>query len=327
MKSGKTRSSVLLGLGLALVVAGGAGGVRADVAQPSAEPVDGADAGVDQAVLAPAETGNPYQAIVVRNAFRLKDPLPPPPPPTNAPPPQEQPKVDVKLAGLAEIRGVRYAYLMVPDTDRPGQFHYPTLTDDPQLGSVRHGSGLEVRAIDIKAKTVRVVNGGVEATINFKDNGVKNVPGAAPAAKPGSPPIPLPGGLTRPAVNTGAANPNANNAASGMAATSEAIVFSRNPNRASPGANPNTPQPIPTIGGIPASVLAPGSGSDVVVPTRPVRTGGAGGSVNPGGMPAQPEVSLQQQYEALIRQRQIADQQGIQLPPIPGVPMPTDPNP
>lgn len=272
-----------------------------------------------------ADNGNPYRAIVARNAFRLKEPLPPPPPPTNPPPPPEQPKVDVKLAGLAEISGVRYAYLMVPDTDHPGQFQYPTLTDDPDRGSVRHGSGLEVREINVKAQTVRLVNGGVEATINFKDNGVKAPPAPA-AGKPGQPGAPT-GNLPKPTVTTVPAN--AQGSASAAPVNSEAMVFSRSRSRANQMENAaiQSGAPATTASGIPLSVLAPPSGgtggSDVSVPTRPIRTTGGGGTATP----TTPQVTLEQEYQALIRQRQVADQEGIRLPPIPGLPLPSDPNP
>ena len=80
-------------------------------------------------------------------------------------------------------------------------------------------------------------------------------------------------------------------------------------------------------GGMTQPLFSGGGGSDVVVPTRPVRT--TGGNVNSpqGGNAAQPGLTLEQEYQSLIRQRQVADQMGIQLPPIPGVPMPTDPTP
>ncbi|MGE3313112.1 MAG: hypothetical protein AB7O66_24360 [Limisphaerales bacterium] len=328
------RITVLL-LGLGLVGIGGipgglseAGAEEASANAPDeAGAVDNVPEEGDATETAPdVLAGNPYRAIVVRNAFQLKEPLPPPPPPTNAPPPPEQPKVDVKLAGLAEIKGVRYAYLMVPDADRPGQFLYPTLTDNPgQPGSrVRHQS-LEVREIDIKSQTVRLVNGGIEATINFKDNGVKNLAAATPATRPGVPGQPaVAPRLTAPL----GASPQAN-----AAPMAEAIVFSRNPNRASGGNSMNGAQggSSPSmINGIPASVLAQpinNNGSGVVVPTRPVRTTGAGGNSASGTVPPQPQITLEQEYQALIRQRQVADQQGIQLPPIPGLPMPTDPAP
>jgi hypothetical protein len=263
----------------------------------------------------------PYRAIVARNAFRLKDPLPPPPPPTNAPTAPEPPKIDVKLAGLADIGGVRYAFLMVPDAEHQGQFVYPSLTDNPEKGSVRHGSGLEIREINLKKQTVRLVNGGVEATLNLKEHGVKAAP--TPAAKPGAPgqpPIPRPNTAPANAVH-GAVNANPN-AAGAMA---EPLVFSRNPNRASATLNNPT-----TANGIPAAInlqstLNSGVGT-ANLPTRPLRTDtttSAGNAANQ----ASPPIPVAQQYEVLIRQRQAAEAVGIQLPPIPGISPTPEPTP
>ncbi|MBL9136563.1 MAG: hypothetical protein JNK85_11870 [Verrucomicrobiales bacterium] len=298
------------------IVAAGMAGIA--FAQP-AETTPNADDASNRVEEVSTADNHPYQAIVARNAFRLKDPLPPPPPPTNPPPVAEPPKIDVKLAGLAEIGGVRYAYLMVPDTERQGQFLYPSLTDNPERGSVRHGSGLEIKEINLKKQTVRLVNGGIEATLNLKEHGVKAAP--TPAAKPGAagqPPVP------RPAVNAaasgaaGAANANPN-----AGAMAEPLVFSRNPNRAS--TIPNSPGTgIPNSGGVnPVSsfnnVLGTGN-----LPTRPLRTD----TTTPGntGNQASPPIPVAQQYEVLIRQRQAAEAVGIQLPPIPGITPTPDPN-
>lgn len=277
---------------------------------------------------APADnSGNPYASIVVRNAFRLKDPLPPPPPPTNAAPVAETPKVDVKLAGLSQIRGVRYAYLMVPDADRPGQFVYPALTDDPNAGAVRHGTGLEVKQIDLKTKSVRLVNGGIEATINFDDNGIKNV---ATAPKPGGPPAPggvLPNNAQRPGVVPA---PGAPNSAAVNPASAEPLVFSRNPNRASGGNAAATAQAASANS---VSAAADRAISNLNLPNRPLRTGTGGGVVStpvttpstPINTPNTPSLPIEHQYEILIRQKQAAEAAGISLPPIPGVPFPSDP--
>lgn len=263
---------------------------------------------------------HPYQAIVARNAFRLKDPLPPPPPPTNPPPVAEPPKIDVKLAGLAEIAGVRYAYLMVPDSERQGQFLYPSLTDNPERGSVRHSSGVEIKEINVKKRTVRMVNGGVEVTLNLKEHGVKSAP--APAGKPGSPGQPP---IPRPAVNTGAPGSNAGavHANPNAGAMAEPLVFSRNPNRASTIPNA-TATGTPLSGGANApstinSVIGTGN-----LPARPLRTDTTSSSGNPGNQ-ASPPIPVAQQYEVLIRQRQAAEAVGIQLPPIPGMPANIEP--
>lgn len=262
---------------------------------------------------------NPYRAIVARNAFRLREPAPPPPPPTNAPPPPDPVKIDVKLAGLAQIKGVRYAYLMVPDTERPGQFVYPSLTDNPEHGRVRHGSGLEVREIDIKKQTVRVVNGGMEVTLNFKDNGLKKdaVPGVAPG-KPGPGGIPAPGapggnlnraGNTTTVFPAGGGGPVPSPEAK-PASSGEPLVFSRNANRASvPNGNPFTPNVGAVAGGNPGGMTG---GGNTALPSRIQRIDSSAAAI--------PSVPIEHQYDILIKQRQAGATVGVQFPPIPGMP-------
>jgi hypothetical protein len=231
----------------------------------------------------------------------------------------------VKLAGLAKIKGVRYAYLMVPDADRPGQFLYPSLTDDPTQGRIRHGSGLEVREIDIKKQTVRVVNGGIEATLNFKDNGLKkeNVPAAGGPPRPGG--IPAPGApgaapvLNRANVKTTvfpAGGGGLPQPPSPAPPSNEPLVFSRNPNRASAGSGNNFNQGLNNnVGGVGVGNASGGTvAPSPVLPGRTVRTDSPLANI--------PSIPLEQQYDLLIRQRQAAESVGIRLPPIPGMPDP-----
>ncbi len=303
--------------------------VLADTADPNvpgeasalAEPADAASLDAVDPVDPPkhdvTSRNNPYRAIVARNAFRLREPAPPPPPPTNVPAAPEPLKLDVKLAGVSEIGGVRYAYLVIPDTDRPGQFQYPTLTDNPDKGRVRHGSGLEVREIDVRKRFVRVINGGVEATLTFKDNGLKK--DAAPVAgKPGAVPVLPPGNAGN--VNRGATTAVFPAGGGGAAAAhpvaqpgsggGEPLVFSRNANRASGNAGNMV---------VPPTAIGAGSGFQ-----GGATTGNGGGNV-----PARPQrldttsvpsIPVEHQYDVLIRQREAAASVGIRLPPIPGMP-------
>ncbi len=275
------------------------------------------------------DAGNPYRAIVARNAFRLKDPVPPPPPQTNLPPPPEPPKSDIRLAGLAEIGGVRYAYFMIPDPQRPGQFEYPALTDNPKSGpGVRHPSGLEVREIDLAAQTVRLVNGGIESVLNLKEHGVNSGGNVARATVTGAIPVPgkQPTNRRGNVVVTPSANPPGSTPTADAGGTSEPLIFSRSRSRAAAQAD---------------NSFIPGGGSDVVpnvragagnsfigntpgqpnVPTRPVRT-----EVRADPEP-QPQVSLRDQYEILVRQRERAAELGVPLPPIPGLPNAPQPPP
>jgi hypothetical protein len=276
--------------------------------------------------------GNPYRAIVARNAFRLKDPVPLPEPEPPAPPPPEVPKIDVKVAGLAKIGGVRYAYLMVPDPDRQGQFEYPALTDNPrQGGGVRHRSGIEVREIDLKAQTVRLVNGGIETTLSLKEDGVKSAP--AVAARPGHPVAGAvaatgsgahlnPLNIRRPGVT---ANPAVNTAVPNAADGAEGLVFSRERSRSGRGAGPANTMGVPTANAgmsTPHSVMSSTPAPSVSFPTRPLRTDPSSSAAAP-----TPSIPIEQQYQVLIEQRRIADSVGVPLPPIPGLPTPAPVDP
>jgi hypothetical protein len=264
----------------------------------------------------PGDGGNPYRAIVARNAFRLKDPLPPPPPPTNPPAPPETPKVDVKLSGMGTISGVRWAYFAVPDPKRQGQFNYLSLTDDPKKGSVRHSTGLEVKEIDLKSKSVRVINGGMEVALNFKDHGLKSAAQPAAPGRPGAVPVPgaTPGvNVVRPPTTT--VVPAAGSAAP-PAPEAQPVVFSRRGNRA---ANEGTGSALPATGinaPLPVGGGVSGTTPTVNFPTRPVRSEVA----NPAAIP---QIPIEHQYEILLKQRQAYDAVGVPLPPIPGLPTPT----
>ncbi len=138
------------------------------------------------------EGGNPFSRITLRNAFGIKPPAPPAPevpvvvsnPPVNLP---------IFVTGFSLLRGVKKVYLVV---NRPG-------SKTPDYITAKEGEefdGFQVVAIDPKQESVRVLNGGTEATLNFKDNGMKPV--AASAAPGGA--IPVPGGR-RGAVQAAAA--------------------------------------------------------------------------------------------------------------------------
>jgi hypothetical protein len=273
------------------------------------------------------DDSHPYRAIVARNAFRLKDPVPPPPPPTNALPVAEVPKIDVKLTGVALVNGVRRAYLMVPDAEHPGQFEFTSLTDDPQRGGgVRHRSGLEIREINLEDGSVRLVNGGIETTINVEDNGVTAAPAptTTAAVRPGTVPQPNQPGrvnVRRPSVvvTPTVSNPPTAQAADASPALSEPLIFSRNRARAQAFDtrgqaaddaalrvwNANTGNRITT------------PDQNIVMPTRPIRTDV---EAPPPAQAETPPIPVAQQYEVLIRQRLAADSVGVPLPPIPGLP-------
>ncbi|MFN0068147.1 MAG: hypothetical protein ACKVYV_10975 [Limisphaerales bacterium] len=249
---------------------------------------------------------NPYKGIARRNAFGLREPAPPPPPPTNPPAPPPD-KVDVKLAGVSQIGALRYAHLMLPDKDRPGQFLYPTLTDNPAHGNTRN-SAVEVVEIDAVRETVRIRNAGFEMTLSFAENGIK---GAAPAAVPGKPGVPAPG---QPGVRAGL--PGAAPAQPGLNPNAGPVVFSSRAGVASDG----TPQPSPTaaaINQLNSLAVQPDIGAQNV--SRPLRTRG-GVAEQPMGNAFNSGNPAQDQINAVTEQRRRGAELGIELPPFPGSP-------
>ena len=132
--------------------------------------------------------GNPYQKIVERNVFGLKDP--PPPPVQTAPPPPATPS-NVKITGISNAYKVKKAHFMVTVAGKT-----------PEYCSLSEGEGkdsLEVIEIDPKAGSVKVRTAGVEKVMTFETDGLKNptavvpLPGSpgAPGA-PGMPGVPAP---------------------------------------------------------------------------------------------------------------------------------------
>ena len=135
------------------------------------------------------ESGNPYRRLVLRNAFAIK------PPPAPAPDVQvvvSNPPVALPIfvTGFSLLKGVKKVYLVV---NRPGAKgpDYVTASEGEEF------EGFQIVAIDPKKETVRVMNGGTEATLNFKDNGMKptvgttapggRIPSPVPGPRPGQP--------------------------------------------------------------------------------------------------------------------------------------------
>lgn len=157
------------------------GGVASDSAPPSSS---GAQVN---------KSANPYLTIAKRNAFGIKPPPPPPPPDAVAPPPP--PPSNLFLTGITFLNGVRKAYLVqVEATGKPPKF----LTLDEKHGNV---DGLQLLSIDVRKRVVRVLNGGLEIALNFKDNGwnggagAKSGGGPAAGGLPNGRPMPQPVGI------------------------------------------------------------------------------------------------------------------------------------
>lgn len=239
-----------------------------------------------------ADNPQSYQAIVVRNAFRLK-PIPPPAPEpvqTSAPP------VNVKFTGITTFGGAKKAYFMIPDTSNPSvpnSFLYPALEEG------QSGNGIELVKINEQDYSVKILLGGQPKVLNFKDNGNLSAPVAiAAGGPPGAPGMPgAPGGPGVPRV-----------------------VPLQNPNL--PGGAPI--QPIMNLPGG-SGFQSPQGGGNVTsplqnIPQRPLRTAQAN--------PAENQASLVQSMLNLEITREVNKAQIIagDHPPLPPTDL-SDPGP
>lgn len=147
------------------------------------------------AVTTPEPSSSAYQGIVDRNVFNLRPPV------SYASAESAKPKVPIPkltLNGITTILGKKLVVLTTPAT-RPG-----TAQETLMLAEGQAQDDIEVRQIDEKAGSVKVVNHGEEQDLDFDHNGAKPEPGANPArpmttAAPAiTIPPPSPGGIIRP---------------------------------------------------------------------------------------------------------------------------------
>jgi hypothetical protein len=137
---------------------------------------------------------NPYQGIVDRNVFALKDPPPATDPAANKTPPPR-----ILLQGITTILGNKRALFKVQLPPRPGD---PAKGEQSYIMAEGQRDGeIEVLEINTDAGSVKVNNYGTITNLNFADNGIK--PPTAPAPAPGPAPG-LPGFVPAPGANPAA---------------------------------------------------------------------------------------------------------------------------
>jgi hypothetical protein len=169
-------------------------------------------------------TKHPFLA---RNPFGLNRPatnavvVPPSPPPV---------KVDLKLAGITWDASGKRAWLVVPPS--PARGSVPAVTNQTHFAIAEGGrqGEVEVLAIDPKANTVRILNAGVEVTLDFVNNGLSAPPAMAAgrAVAPGAPRgIPMPGAPRGASPSQAAPGFKSAAAPISSAVTSEKMVASR----------------------------------------------------------------------------------------------------
>jgi hypothetical protein len=120
---------------------------------------------------------NPYQAIIDRNPFRLRDALATETVPTNTPI-----ALNLKFTGISMVKDVKKAYFM-DSAKNPPEFYV--------LGEGEQQSALKVVRIDYKGGAADIINAGVPARVNFETHGIKSVtPGVSTPVPPIAAPVP-----------------------------------------------------------------------------------------------------------------------------------------
>src|SRR5262245_12568151 len=128
--------------------------------------------------------GGPYHGIVERNVFNLK-----PPPPAVPPEPPPAPPPKITLTGITTILGNKKALMKVAVPAKPPE----PAKDESFILSEDEGRGdIRVIAIDEKAGTVQVNNHGAVQTLDFKNDGAKQIAVAPPPALTVPPPVIMP---------------------------------------------------------------------------------------------------------------------------------------
>ncbi len=126
-----------------------------------------------------ALSDNPYHTIVGRNVFGLRPPV------TQQHEAPAAPAPKLTLTGITTILGDRRVLLKI---EYPAErFQRPAEEDSCILTEGQRHADIEVLAIDVKARRVKVKVGGAVSELTFETNGVHTP--AKPAPTP--PPIPV----------------------------------------------------------------------------------------------------------------------------------------
>lgn len=260
-------------------------------------------------VVANSNPTERYQSIIERNAFGLKPPPLPPPP---APPPANPAASEIVLTGFASIVKPTKVYLMRKEAGKKDPTYYDLAKDQSK-------DGIEVKQIDEKARTAKILFNGSEMLLTFATHGIK-----PPAGTP-LPPPPVAGAAPAPAIVPPPGTPP-------MIQPQHQPVMNKYGGVTAP--NPYNPAGS-ALHSIPSRTLrAPQD--NYLVPGQPAIGLSAPGQVSVGGnlaaqpnpaVPAQPQNSLnrEEQYLLMKANEMIAEQRfqqglGPQFPPMPPAP-------
>jgi hypothetical protein len=275
---------------------------------------------------------NPYESIVARNPFQLREPPPPPDPNELAktPPP---PLATVEVTGVLNMLSKKKAFLeIVPGPGKPSDKR--TLEEGDRVDMV------EVLFIDVENSEVRINNGGVITNIALKSpaKAPAGPAGSVPGVQPGFPPPVFPpntsAGIVPPSINPATGLPNSpqyNNNNRGNVMVVGGAPAAATPTSSGVIAKPTGAYPTgsPVIGGSQPYGANPaynaGSGVNVsggtasdpslprTIPTRPIRTQST-------VTPDVPHADPAQQYINMAIQKQQMESRGRPMPPLPPIP-------
>ena len=129
-------------------------------------------------VRAASSVPSGYQSIVERNVFGLN-----PPKPGGLPTPPVAPPPKLTLTGITTLLGNKRALLTMQVPNKPAENFI--LTEGQRDGEI------EVLQIDEKAGSVKVLNHGIEQTLDFLTAGAKPQPALSPTgySSTGLPPL------------------------------------------------------------------------------------------------------------------------------------------
>lgn len=125
------------------------------------------------AAFAIGDTGeaNPYQAIVARNVFGLKDP-----PPVAPPPPPPTPASKLSLQGVTDLLGPQVLIKIQIPAKPPEPAREVSLV----LREGERQEDVEIVSIDVAKGVVKILNGTTPDTLTLEDDASAPTVGVAP---------------------------------------------------------------------------------------------------------------------------------------------------
>jgi hypothetical protein len=257
--------------------------------------------------LAAADQANPYQSIVDRNAFGLREPPPPPAPPAPPPPPPVARPI-IKLKGWTSLFTKPRALLQITEQGEKPQ--NMILSENERQGEI------EVKSIDMEKNEVVLSVSGFITNVTFAKKE------ASAPTPPGRPPVP--GRILVPNTGSVPGRPPSAASASPPSGGGPTIISRNSPRSAvtllggnasgAPAADQPTPAPS-----TPATYNASATAANRLrsVPTRSIRTSPNAAQQD---TPARPQMTREEVMALIEAQRATRPDIRSILPPTSATP-------